>query len=252
MATIGAKGRRLGLLVALIGFAPILPCQALLAGMFVAVQGNAAPNAGEWFEVVTATPRWLVLQNQKGQQFPVAAQATGMFLIRWPTSLDRITPQALVEATGIDLGSNEMRTDHVDVYEGTARGLVTPYFASQATGGMLNNNAYTQVNLQFNLFQPQFGVGAGPVIADAAGGWIHVVGPATTLNPLRLAIGGNINVAVYPMPAGMALFQVTPGAVDFLRPGDLVFAIPQGMTAKSVVLSQLIAYKSIPFDRFVR
>src|SRR5262245_857599 len=61
-----------------------------------------------WAEVVSVTPKWLVLRDEEGKQYPVSVEAIGLFLCRWPTTLDRISPGAMVEATGVDAQSNRL------------------------------------------------------------------------------------------------------------------------------------------------
>lgn len=216
--------------------------------------GGFSPS-GDWAEVITVTPKWIVIQNREGQQFPISTDAINLFVLRWPTTPDRLTGASLIEATGLDQASNTMRTDHVDVFDGPARSLVRPNYVSQGTAGMLFNNYNVQVNYQFNLFQPLQGVGGGPLQLNPGGsnGWMHVVGPAVGVNPLRLGVGGNVEVAVLGLVTDLpAMFQVTAGSSSFLRPGDLVFALPRGANVKSLVLDQLVGYKSMPIDQFVR
>ena len=73
-----------------------------------------------------ANKRWMVVQNNFGQQFPIEMDAVAQFLIRWPTRLDALTGQSVVEAIGPDQGNNTLATDHVDVFEGADRDLVQP------------------------------------------------------------------------------------------------------------------------------
>ncbi len=61
---------------------------------------------GAWGEVINATPRWLVIQNHSGQQYPIALEDIGEFLVRWPASVTGLGPESVVEAVGNDLGSN--------------------------------------------------------------------------------------------------------------------------------------------------
>src|SRR5437868_6325008 len=48
------------------------------------------PSTRGWAEVVTITPKWLVLQNEQGQQLPVPLNDIDLFVIRWPITADRI------------------------------------------------------------------------------------------------------------------------------------------------------------------
>src|SRR5215213_7621901 len=68
------------------------------------------PPPGAWGEVIMANERWPVVQNNQGQQFPVAADSIQQFLVRWPATLKDLTNQSWVEATGIDAGSMTVRT----------------------------------------------------------------------------------------------------------------------------------------------
>src|SRR6516165_5126560 len=56
------------------------------------------PPEGAWGEIINATPRWVVIQNHAGQQFPISVDAIGQFLTRWPSSIDALGPQSVVEA----------------------------------------------------------------------------------------------------------------------------------------------------------
>ena len=62
-----------------------------------------------------------MIQNHSGQQFPIALDDIGEFLVRWPSSLDDHGGESLVEAVGNDLGSNVVEVTHVDVFEGPDR-----------------------------------------------------------------------------------------------------------------------------------
>ena len=64
-------------------------------------------------------------RTSKGSSFQCRRDRIRLFVIRWPTSLDRISPSALLEVTGLNRGSNMLVTQHIDVYEG----------ARQADGG---------------------------------------------------------------------------------------------------------------------
>ena len=94
------------------------------------------PPQGAWGEVINVTSRWIVMQNHSGQQFPIALDDINEFLVRWPISLDAVTNQAEVEAVGQDLGNNVVQSEHVDVFMGADRNLVSPTYNS-----LLPNNA---------------------------------------------------------------------------------------------------------------
>src|SRR3954469_10905826 len=58
------------------------------------------PPQGSFAKVIFANSKWLVVQNEQGQQFPVAADLIGQFLIRWPAASSDLSPAILVEAIG--------------------------------------------------------------------------------------------------------------------------------------------------------
>ena len=204
------------------------------------------PAAGDWAEVVTVTPKWIVLQNEVGQQFQVSLDAINQFVIRWPINPQRISPNAMVEAMGVDLGSNRIQTDHVDVFEGNARGMVQPML-QQVIG-------YNRRPTNFDIMNRNiYGVNI-PLLPgeDQIPHRLHVVGPAVGFNPLRLAVSGNNAIQVLPFDAGLFFSQVTPGSASYLREGDLVYVVPADMTPKSLFLSEMVAYKQMSFAEFVR
>jgi hypothetical protein len=215
------------------------------------------PPQGAWGEVINVTTRWIVIQNHSGQQFPISIDNVGEFLVRWPTMIERLTAQSLVEAVGRDVGSNVLQAPHVDVFEGSDRTLVSPTFNS-----LLPNNAMVTV------LDPTFSRVMSPW--DYAGqsmlyGWaypvspgiegipskVHVVGSVVSRVPLQLSVPGNNIATVVPSADGQfTISQVTRGSFDFVRKGDYVFMLPQAIRPKSLSLSQLVLYKTIPFREF--
>jgi hypothetical protein len=216
-------------------------------------QVGPAGVSEQWAEVVSvAPPRWIVLQNARGQQFPVAIDAVGMFLTRWPTTLDRVTPNALVEANGVDAESNRVITDQLDVYEGGAQGLVTPALQFVSGSGRVSRpidftfNADVYGELIPGLAPPiHGGVAMGP-------SRLHVVGPLINRVPPIILTEGNNRITVLPPPAGLRLTQITIGTISDVRPGDLVFFVAQSARPKSLILEQMIVYKRMPIDQFAR
>ena len=90
-------------------------------------QGQPAPQGqGNWAEVVYATPSWLIVQDQAGRQFPIAYERVRNFYVRWPISVDQLGPNSLIEVTGPQPSADVVIADHVNVFEGNARTLVTP------------------------------------------------------------------------------------------------------------------------------
>ena len=140
------------------------------------------PPNGAWGEVINATSRWIVIQNHAGQQFPIAIEDITEFLIRWPSSLDALGPGSLVEAIGPNVGSNTIRTDHIDVFEGTDRTLVSPTYNDR----LPNNMVVTTLDPGFNRFMNAFDVaGAEPAL------WLGVSRrPGPDRDPLAAARRG--------------------------------------------------------------
>jgi len=215
------------------------------------------PPQGAWGEVIMANNKWVVVQNHQGQQFPIATDAVGQFLVRWPITLAGLTQESVVEAIGQDMGSNVLSTEHVDVFEGTDRSLVSPTY----TILLPNNRLVTTIDPGFNRFMNGFDIGsqnllygwAYPVAPNqlAIPARLHAVGNVIGVNPLRLNVLGNNFVTVAPAdPAGLTVTQMTRGNSNFAEKGDLVFLMPTELTPRSVVLSQLVLYKKIPLRQF--
>lgn len=209
-----------------------------------ALGAPALPDQGTWGQVVSVTPKWLVLQTDDGRQYPIAFENVGLFAIRWPTTPALLAPDAWGEVTGLDVGGNQVIAAQVDVYEGAARNLVTP--VSQTIVGY--NRVITQNNPfalgTFNYFQLLPGEELMPRRR-------HVVGPIVSRNPLAIAATGNAAVAILPTAAGLTVNQVTPGSSSFARPGDLVYFVPTGYNPRSLALGQLVLYKGMPLSQFV-
>ena len=215
------------------------------------------PPQGAWGEVINVTSRWIVIQNHSGQQFPIAAQDINEFLVRWPTGLDVLTNQSLVEAVGQEFGNNVLQTEHVDVFEGGDRTLVAPTYNS-----LLPNNALlTTIDPGFNRLMHPWDYGgqmmlhgwAYPVNAGVLGipTRLHVVGNAINRSPLQLGIPGNNIATVIPFPGeGMSITQVTRGNIALVRKGDYAFMMPRQIGQRGLILSQFVLYKAIPFRRF--
>lgn len=215
------------------------------------------PPQGAWGAVVFANARWMVVQNSLGQQFPIANDAVTQFLIRWPYSLDELTNESIVEAIGLDNNSNTLRTDHIDVFEGSDRNLVS----LTNTGVLSNNRMVPLIQPNFDLFLT--GVPLTPELLMF--GWafpqnpmalngpfqLHAVGGVVGVNPLRLRLPGNQMATVLPgMGGNMTVTQVTRGNSSFAEKGDLVFLMPVDMTPRSVLLSQVVLYKKVLLRQF--
>jgi hypothetical protein len=215
------------------------------------------PPQGAWGEVIMANTKWLVVQNHQGQQFPIATDSVGQFLIRWPYDVNQLDQESVIEAIGPDFGSNTMRTDHIDVFEGSDRNLVTPTYTSL----LPNNRLVTTIDPGFNRFMNGFDIGsqnllygwAYPVAPGEEGipARLHVVGNAIGNSPIRVNVLGNNFATILPTEAGnLSVTQVTRGNPSFAQKGDLAYLMPTEMTPRSVVLSQLVLYKKIPLRQF--
>jgi hypothetical protein len=219
------------------------------------------PPQGAWGEVINVTNRWIVIQNHSGQQFPIAIDDIQEFLIRWPTSFDALTGASWVEAIGQDVGSNVVRTNHLDVFEGSDRTLVAPTYNSI----LPNNMVVTTLDPGFNRFMNAWDYAgqnllygwAYPVPANLSGipARLHVVGNVVARDPqdqvIRVGLPGNNLATVAPDASGqMTISQITRGSSALARKGDYAFMLPLQITPRGLVVSQLVLYKRIPFAEF--
>ena len=228
---------------------------------------SAVSPQGMWGEVVSATSRWIVVQNQEGQQFPIASDRIHQFLVRWPSSLGELSPSSLVEATGYRNGAESVMTDHIDVYEANAQNLVTPTLQNLGGGtadplGMaspLNNSNFNSINFE----TLNFGSVNWTELRDSGtANWtelpafpnatllIHVVGRSTGINPLILTGFGPTSLSVVPGQNGMTVTQVTLGTNSYAKKGDQVHIVPEGVTPRGLDVGQLVLYKKIPLRQF--
>lgn len=232
------------------------PYQNLTAGGLTPLP--PPPPRGAWGEVIMANSKWLVVQNHEGQQFPIAWERISQYLVRWPSSLEALTVRSYVEAIGMDLGSNTVRTDHIDVYEGSDQSLVQPTVRSilPTTNGVLTtiDPTFSRMMNTFDIASQNVQYGwAYPINPGGNGipGQLYVVGNALQLNPLSLGTpGNNIATVIPPETANFTITQVTRGTSSFAEKGDIVFLTPIDLTDKSLVLSQLVLYKKTPRNRF--
>lgn len=208
------------------------------------------PPRGEWLQVLTATDKWLVLQNESGQQFPVAYDAVQNFVMRWPTSLDRIGPTDLVEVTGLNLGTNRIGADHIDIYRGSARAMVAPL--SELLYGYNRSLTFADIERQI-VYGINFQYLLTPEEMQMPLRW-HVVAPAARIQPLQLMVGGNNVVSIISSPTGMTMSEVTRGVVSFVQAGDMAYVVPllDQSGPRSVVLAHLIVYKNVFPEQLAR
>ncbi|WP_406694719.1 hypothetical protein V5E97_27070 [Singulisphaera sp. Ch08] len=215
------------------------------------------PPPGAWGEVIFANERWIVVQNSQGQQFPVAADSINQFLVRWPTTLRDLTAKSMVEATGDDLGSMSLSTSHIDIYEGNDQTLVDPTYKSLLPFGRVVTTIDPTYNRMMNGFdiasQNTLYGWAYPINPGENGipGQFYAVGNLLGVNPVRIGVPGDNVVRILPDSAGnMSMSQVTRGTPTFAQSGDSVFLTSVDRNVKSLVLSQLVLYKKIPFREF--
>jgi len=220
------------------------------------------PPDGAWGEIINVTDRWIVIQNQAGQQFPLAVEDIGQFLMRWPTSLEALTIQSLVEAYGLDLGSNTIETAHVDVYEGDDRSLVTPMYNRSTPNNANLPTIHPVVAQLYNSLMTTWGYPGMltlwgwtyPAAPNGLGGVpirTHIVGAAIERFPLRVALPGN-NAAT--IVAGrnneFTISQVTRGSTRLVSKGDYAFLAPAGVKLTGIVVQQLVVYKKVTLHEF--
>jgi len=223
--------------------------------------GAAVPNAppqGAWGEIINVTDRWLVLQNHAGQQFPIAFDDVQEFLVRWPSSVAEISPQALVEAVGPSPGSNVIRAGHVDFFEQEDRILVSPTYREL----LPNNMAVTVLDPGFNRFMNPWDYGGQNMLY----GWaypvppgmsnnptrLHVVGSLTQRVPLRISVPGNNQATVLPDQTNrITVTQITMGDPRMVSKGDFAYLLPIEARIRGLRVAQLVVYKTISFRRFV-
>jgi hypothetical protein len=215
---------------------------ALLGGM----NKPSVPRDGDWAEVIMTNGRWMVLQNAQGQQFPLSFGDIRQFVIRWPTRLDLVDPTAFLEATGVNAGSNQLRTNHIDVYEGTARTLVTPT--------VLTLFGANRVLTPFDVSQQSTYGTIFPMMPFeyAIPPRLHVVGNILGVDPLRVGVDGNNWAIILPADdGGLSMTQVTLGTPTYVKKGDLVYYIPDNAGPKSLVVTRAILYKKVPLREYV-
>jgi hypothetical protein len=256
----------------LLGFVLLMPAGVLLLGIpsraqdpelaFEQVVGHPRglphlPPEGAWGEVINVTSRWIVIQNHSGQQYPISIDDIGEFLVRWPSSLDSLGPQSVVEAVGRDAGSNTVEVSHVDVFEGADRNLVQPTY-----NNLLSNNAVvTAVDPGFTrlmngwdyagqaqLYGWAYPTGMGGNLPSIR---LHVVGTVIQRIPLQVSLpGNNFATVVAGDNIQFTMSQVTRGTSNVARKGDYAFLIPRQINPKGLVLAQLVLYKTLLYRQF--
>ncbi len=199
-----------------------------------------------WAEVLSVTPKWVVLQTADGRQYPVASNAMGRFIVRWPILPTMVSPTALVEVEGASPSVNLILTDNVEVYEGPARNFVQPSFLTPTDAGILRqyDATYTfgfdSMNQFWSMYpsQPAVAMTNVPLMT-------YMVAPVANVVPLMLGTPSNQVLRVAPANGqSYNLTRIVVGTLDQLRPGDLVYAVPQNATPRAMGLAVMIVYKN--------
>ncbi|QEH36993.1 hypothetical protein OJF2_55780 [Aquisphaera giovannonii] len=263
-----SRRAKIGLLAAVLaaGFGAVSPARAQNRDLaFDSVVGRPRglpdlPPEGAWGEIINVTSRWIVVQNHSGQQFPIAVDDMREFLIRWPYRFDDLNQQSVIEAVGQDAGSNVVRTEHVDVFEGDDRDLVSPTYNSL----LPNNMVVTTLDPGFNRYMNAWDYAgqnmlygwAYPVPANTNGipSKLHVVGSVEGLQqgPLvRVGLPGNNWATIVPDASGqMTITQITRGTTNLTKKGDTAFLMPLQITPRGLIVSQLVVYKQMTYRQF--
>jgi hypothetical protein len=213
------------------------------------MQQAQLPRVGSWAEIITVTPKWMVVQNEFGQQFPIAAERVRQFLVRWPYSTDQLSPQSMIEVLGPNgAGTHTVIADHIDVYEGSAQSLVSPTMSN-----LVGNNR----SLNFIDIDQQNTYGIVYYMSPeeyAIPNRLHVVGNFLGAGDGQLRIEGpGLNwFTVQPSGNGMSVSQVTLGSNAYARRGDLVYLLPEIVRPRGIDVTQLVLYKKIPLRAFQR
>lgn len=218
-----------------------------VASNFLAAAGMQQvqiPQQGTWAEIINVTSRWIVVQNRAGQQFPIGSDHVRQFLVRWPTSIDQLTNNSVIEVTGPDGGSNTIIADHIDIYEADTQGLV-----NRTVQSIVGNNRTLSGTEAVAL--NQYGTAFWMTGDEYNLPWrMHVVGHYLGGNPIQVEGVGNNGFAILPSDTGMSMTRVTRGNNSYARRGDFVYMVTNNVTPRSLEVSQLILYKRVPFHMF--
>jgi hypothetical protein len=204
------------------------------------------PPQGTWAQIINVTSKWMVVQNQLGQQFPISSDRVRQFLIRWPHSTDRLTPQSVIEVFGPNIGSNTIIADHMDVYENDAQNLVSP----TATDASTFNWGLNPIDVdQLNTYGVQFYMTPEEYSRPARS---HVVGRSlgTGFDGVKVEGLGQNWYTIQPSLNGMSVTQITLGSNSYAQRGDLVYIVPENISPRSLDVTQLVLYKKIPFRAY--
>jgi hypothetical protein len=214
------------------------------------IMGRGMPPApkfapqGDWLEVLTATPRWLVLQNQKGQQFPVDLDAVDLFLMRSPTTPERLGPDAWVAVFSLNRQSDRVVTDHLDVFQGAAKSLLPA-----PRRGPVNERGDYIFPLLMDTYETGFGDDFRRWPVDGLPEYLDLVGKIVQGRPLVVESPDNTRITVVGPQGPPALSLVTFGSSATVLPGDQAWCLITSATPRTLILEQLWIHKAVPLDR---
>ncbi len=207
------------------------------------LRGPQLPRQGTWAEVINATPKWIVVQDDAGRQYPIAADSIKQFLIRWPSGVDQLNAGSLVEATGVNAGSNVVVADHLDIYEADAQRLVTPnvtnLFGANRTLASLDEDR-DQLSTSYYVSDEE----------SAIPNRMNIVGNPTQAVPLMIRVNQTNAITIQPGGGGMTVTQVTLGSNSFARKGDVAYIVADGTAQRGINVAMLVLYKTIPLRQF--
>ncbi len=210
----------------------------------------ALPTQGGWARVIMVDNRWIVLQNDSRQQFPVNLTASKVFLMRWPSTLAEVSPTGLIEAHGPTLPSNGVETDHIDIYEGADRSMVQPTGIPYMTAAQLMPLMSMPGFNSYGTFYPNFGVFPANLLNQPLPAQTRVVGNLVGVDPIRVGVAGQNVQFIVPNEAGLTVTQVTRGVPSYVEKGDLAYFVPTSASTKTLDLNLLVVYKSMPLHMF--
>lgn len=200
------------------------------------------PTQGFWAEVVTVTPKWLVVQNYAGQQFPISVQGVGELWIRQSINANEIAQGAMVETIGIEGVNERIVTDHIDVYDANLKSIAVAGTQLITGSGQVTNE-----------FWMTFGFSNGFIFPPSAADLVmptrrRIVGPAVGLaDGLHVAVDGNRSVTLVAAPGGLAITLLSQArSFGEVQPKDIAFVVlnPRApFSLQSLNVAQMVVYR---------
>lgn len=218
------------------------PLNATGAVLQPPAQPRVAP-AGFWTRALTVTPEWLVVENEEGQQFPIAIAAVKSYLVRLAITPNEIPPGSVAIFNALVGPTGELFTDQIDLPEGVLRAGLVPQSLTIGANGL----SYEEMIL-FNTITERI-FGRGLAIAQFAGPtYRHTVGPVVNANPIRIEIPVGQFATVLPASPNFRVYRVRQdvGAFASVAPGDWVYIVPapnNPLAPESLVPAKMIVYK---------